>query len=232
MKISFVIPSYNAVTWLPHAVTSCLEQTHKNIEVIIVDDGSTDKTGEYLDWVKNKDKRINVVRPFKRLGRSAARNLGNSLAQGDVICVLDADDISTPNRADLVIKKFNEGADYVYGNATMIDVLGRPIKIIAADVFDKEKALERMQNGIVHSTAAYTNDFAKRFPYREGEISDLGIDDWAQQIEAKISGAKFDFTNKLLACYRILNSQITKQRSEKLVKEAKERFLAGLRVPA
>ena len=242
MKVSFIIPTHNCGVWLPHAVASCLEQTHSNIEVIVVDDGSTDlNTADYLG--RFSDKRMLVIRLLERQGRSAARNLGNKDAQGDVICVLDADDISTPNRAELTVAKLNRtGADYVYGAATVIDCLGRPQpvidylgrpqQVIAPQIFDRKLAFEPpYQNRIVHSTAAYNRNFARMFPYKNGDISTLGLDDWAQQIEGLNNGMKFDYIPQRLACYRLLQKQISRTRCEKAVLTAKMDIISRMGVP-
>lgn len=237
MKLSFVIPTHNAATWLPHATSSVLQQTYKDIEIVIVDDGSTDRTVEYLDFIK-RDERVKVIRTGKNIGRSAARNLGNSEASGEIICVLDADDIATPNRAELTVKKFKTGkVDFVYGSATVIDALGRPLHILGADTIDMSRVMDEsknphLQNRIVHSTVAYTKKLAEQIKYRDGEISKLGIDDWASQIEAMTQGYQFDFIPHRLACYRQLSSQITRTRDEEAVMKAKREFLASLRVAA
>lgn len=236
MKVNFVIPSHNCVTFLPHAVSSALQQTHRDIQVIIVDDGSTDRTHEYLDFIA-KDERVKVIRNSVNLGRSYSRNIGNREATEGIICVLDADDLATPNRAELTVKKFkSKPLDYVYGSAQVIDVLGRPSHILGADslspdVLDEAKN-PGLQNRIVHSTVAYTVDFADKFPYRDGQIAKLGVDDWAQQAEAIAAGARFDFIPQRLACYRVLSSQITKNRDEAAVMAVKKGFLAGLKVAA
>lgn len=233
MKCSFVLPSYNCVTFLPHAIQSCLSQTFKDIEVICVDDGSTDRTWEYLEWLEKQDFPVKVIRNIKNLGRSEARNIGNKAASGDIIMVLDADDLATPNRAEIMVKKFTVSKpDYVYGAATVIDALGRVAGEVKPDVFDEIKALETKQNRIVHSTAAYTNDFARKYPYPGGDLARLGLDDWAQQIYAKLNGTAFDFVPQKLACHRLLNSQITKTRDEMAVKTAKTAFLESLKVLA
>ncbi len=229
MKLSFIIPSHNCAVWLPHAVSSCLEQTHRDIEVVVMDDGSTDRTQEYLTWLAKNEPRACVMRSEKNIGRSSARNMGNQKAQGDIICVLDADDISTPNRAELTVRKFNNSkADFIYGSATVIDCLGRPSYVLAPDTFNRDRALKEMQNRIVHSTLAYRREMASKFPYRTGDIAKLGIDDWAFQIEALIGGAAFDFVPQKLACYRLLSTQITKTRDEAAVLEAKKAFLEKL----
>lgn len=237
-KLSFVIPSWNSITWLPHAVSSCLEQTLKDIEVIIVDDASTDKTKEYLEWARQADKRIQTITNLNNMGRSYSRNVGNAHASGDFIAVLDADDISTPNRAEITLKKFKEsGADYIYGQATGIDVLGHPNYILPADVIDKSSVFDetlnpRLVNRIVHSTVAYTRDFADKYKYEEGDAAKLGCDDWAQQTKALIDGAKFDFVTKRLACYRQLSSQISQERDAEAVLAFKRKYLESLKVVA
>lgn len=240
MKISFVIPAHNCVVWLPHAVTSVLQQTYKDIELVVVDDGSTDRTGEYLDWLEKTDKtgKVSIIRLKNNFGRSEARNLGNKAATGDVICVLDADDLATPNRAEIVARKFaKDKPDYLYGAANVINALGRPEYIISADMINRDTCLSedknpKLQNRIVHSTVAYTKKSAMRYLYRNSDISKLGIDDWAMQVEALSDGAKFDFVDKRLACYRQLTTQVTKTRDEAAVMKAKRDFLASLAVTA
>lgn len=230
VKCSFVIPSYNSAAWLAQAVESCLNQSVKDIEVVVVEDGSTDSTKDYLLWQEKQDKRVVPVFNPKNLGRSASRNLGNKVAQGEVICVLDADDLALPNRAKITLDAFGKGCEFFYGSAVTMDACGRALGELRADVFDKEKALERKVNGIVHSSVAYSRRFAQRFPYREGEADRLGVDDWGQQIEAAVSGIKFDFTPQIICAYRILESGISSQRDPKEVAKFKDTFLDSLKV--
>lgn len=127
--VSVVIPVYN----LDHAlldscVFSILNQTYQNIEILIVDDGSTDGTGEYCDTLKNVDGRIRVFHQ-KNNGVSAARNNGTNIAAGDYILYVDGDDILSPiairegmdhiqnDGVDLVIacvQKIKTHSDFVY----------------------------------------------------------------------------------------------------------------------
>lgn len=228
MKISFVLPSFNSVTWLPTAVGSVLGQTHKDIECVVVNDGSTDATSDYLAWQAQKDTRLVVVNPGKNIGRSAARNLGNDTATGEVICVLDADDLAYPGRARVVAERFSKGAEFLYGSAVAMDACGRNLGEIKAEPFSREKALETKENKIVHSSVAYTKDFAKRFPYSDGEIARLGIDDYEQQVRAFMAGVKMEHTTETIAAYRILDSAITKTRNEDEVKKFKTGYLEAL----
>lgn len=214
MKISFVIPTFNCAAWLHPAVDSCLKQSHKDIEIVIVDDASTDSTKKYLTFLDSQnDKRIKIISLSKNVGRSEARNIGNREASGDVICVLDADDLCYPKRAELTVKAFEKGVKFLYGSAIMMNALGEPIRELTADVFDKEKAENTLQNYIVHSTVAYTKEISTSFPYKSGDFSRLGIDDWMQQTEIFNSGVKLDFVPNVLSAYRVLGTSITSTRN-------------------
>ena len=90
-KVSVIIPVYNVQSFLEEAVHSVLSQTYQELEIILVDDGSTDGSGLLCDALKEKDERIVVIHD-KNEGLSEARNRGIKIATGDYICFLDSDD--------------------------------------------------------------------------------------------------------------------------------------------
>lgn len=90
-KISVIIPVYNAEKYLAKSIESVLNQSLKDIEVICIDDGSTDKSLEILENYADKDKRIKIFRQ-KQSGPANARNLGIDNSSSDIITFLDADD--------------------------------------------------------------------------------------------------------------------------------------------
>lgn len=102
--ISVVTPTFNRDYVLPAAIRSILAQTYSNIELIVVDDGSTDKTAEAIAAIIAEQDRLSRPRPTLRyvaqqnMGQSAARNRGIALARGDWICFLDSDDIWLPDK--------------------------------------------------------------------------------------------------------------------------------------
>lgn len=89
--ISIIVPVYNVEKYLDKCIDSIINQTYKNIEIILVDDGSTDKSGDICDKAQNKDKRIKVIHKANG-GLSDARNAGLRIAKGDLIGFVDSDD--------------------------------------------------------------------------------------------------------------------------------------------
>lgn len=91
MKLSIIIPCYNIASYIGRAVSSITSQSFENWEIILVNDGSTDNTLDYLKKLAGQDSRIQVVSQ-KNSGVSAARNAGLAKAQGDWILFVDGDD--------------------------------------------------------------------------------------------------------------------------------------------
>ena len=91
IKISVIVPVFNAEKYLKMCLNSLVSQTLKNIEIICIDDGSTDNSLAILDKFKSKDDRIKIIKQ-KNYGVSMARNNGISEAQGEYIGFVDADD--------------------------------------------------------------------------------------------------------------------------------------------
>ena len=89
--ISIIIPVYNVEQYLSRCVDSVINQTYKNLEIILVDDGSTDNSGKICDEYALKDNRIKVIHK-KNGGVSSARNAGLDIAKGDYIGFVDSDD--------------------------------------------------------------------------------------------------------------------------------------------
>ena len=90
-KVSVIIPVYNVSGYLDKCIKSVVDQTYKNLEIILVDDGSTDNSPEICDGYAERDDRIKVVHK-KNGGLSSARNAGLDVAKGDYVSFIDGDD--------------------------------------------------------------------------------------------------------------------------------------------
>lgn len=105
LMISIVLPVYNSEKYVESAIISVLKQTYKNYELIIINDGSTDKTTDIL----NKFAKLKNIKVFNQenSGVSSARNLGISNINGDILMFLDADDEYLPNYLETVVNNWN-----------------------------------------------------------------------------------------------------------------------------
>jgi glycosyltransferase involved in cell wall biosynthesis len=111
--VSIIIPCYNAEQWLSEAIESCLQQTYPHIEVIVINDGSTDKS---LEIIKSYAGKI-IVENLPNQGGNHARNRGFALSRGEYIQYLDADDYILPEKIERQVEFLEStGADVVYGD--------------------------------------------------------------------------------------------------------------------
>lgn len=123
--VSVIIPVYNKAHFLPDTLKSVFAQNYKDIEVIIVDDGSTDNVLSAVEPYKNK---VKFVRQ-SNMGVSLARNKGIQIASGDFVCFLDADDVFLPEKIKRQIDYFEQHpeCDLVYTNGIVVDQKGNRV---------------------------------------------------------------------------------------------------------
>ncbi len=110
--ISVIIPVYNIKEYLPRCVRSVSAQTYKNLQIILVDDGSTDGTAPLCDELARDDYRI-MVHHKKNGGSSSARNAGLKLAEGEYIGFVDSDDYIEPEMYERLLKGMEESGAYI-----------------------------------------------------------------------------------------------------------------------
>ena len=144
-KISIIIPVYNVEKWLSQCIDSILYQTYKNLEVILIDDGSIDRSGEICQEYSRKNSRIKVMH-IRNSGQSVARNKGLDISQGEYVLFVDSDDYLCDRE---IIEKFinilnNSKFDFIYtsycrfndGNEDEITEI-LPINLINKDIENK-----------------------------------------------------------------------------------------------
>lgn len=143
--ISIIIPCYNQAQYLERAVRSCVEQTHPEVEIIIINDGSTDNTSEVC---KSLSHYPNLqYHEQTNAGLANARNAGIKLAKGKYIQFLDTDDYLHPNKLEIQARNLDENPQYAYnycdlvrvnddsGNAIDNDSVGVTRKILTGNIF-------------------------------------------------------------------------------------------------
>lgn len=142
--ISVIVPVYNVEDYLDRCMESIMQQTYKDLEIILVDDGSTDSSGKKCDEYAQKDPRIKVLHK-ENGGVSSARNMGLDTATGDYIGFVDSDDLLEPGMYELLIKNAVENHVNIsccQMQTKNIDGTVTPIDRTASCLFSKMQIVE------------------------------------------------------------------------------------------
>ncbi|EOS29461.1 hypothetical protein C807_02847 [Lachnospiraceae bacterium 28-4] len=164
-KVSVIIPVYNTVNYLERCLESAVSQTYRNMEIICVDDGSTDGSGEIVDQFAARDDRVIAVHQ-RNCGESNARNRGLYEASGDYIGFMDCDDWIEPDMYESLIKALEDAdADMAIGGffrefeeAGKTRITVRNEKSVEPTVFDGKMLLRYLYERDAYRTFAYIWD--------------------------------------------------------------------------
>ena len=130
MTPTIILPVYNKIKYLPTTLPSLLSQTYRDFELIAVDDGSTDGSGDFLDRLAKTDSRVKVIRQ-PNAGVSAARNAALDRASGDYVVFADADDTVCPDWLEVLAKEAEtSGADIVVCGFFSTDSNGKALDTV------------------------------------------------------------------------------------------------------
>jgi glycosyltransferase involved in cell wall biosynthesis len=117
IRVSVIMPAYNAEQTVSRAIESALAQTEPRCEVLVIDDASSDATADIVARIADQDRRVHLLRNNTNRGPAGSRNHGLAVARGDWIALLDADDTFAPHRiATLIALGALHGADIVADN--------------------------------------------------------------------------------------------------------------------
>ena len=200
-RVSVIIPSYNAEAFLPDAVKSVLHQSWRELELIIVNDGSTDATMSLAEQLSQDDGRVKIV-DKPNGGLSSARNAGIAAASGDAICFLDADDVFLPDKVERQVQFLDQfpGCDLVYSDYYIGDIALTPIWLESV-----RPAMAKMDEYLL-----YRNGFAPLCPLLRsrlvaatGEFDETlrAAEDWDYWIRAAQHG-RFCYLPGAVGVYR------------------------------
>lgn len=143
--ISVIVPVYKVEAYLDKCVQSIVDQTYRNLEIILVDDGSPDRCGEMCDAWAAKDERIKVVHK-KNGGLSDARNAGMAVATGEYMGFIDSDDCIAPDMYRLLLERMiADGSDIAACGVEMVFEDGTPSRMLTpagCRVLDNARAME------------------------------------------------------------------------------------------
>ncbi|HKC23928.1 MAG TPA: glycosyltransferase, partial [Thermoanaerobaculia bacterium] len=167
--VSIVIPCYNHAGFLPDALASCLKQTHPNVEVLVVDDGSTDDSAE----VASRAPGVRVVRQPNR-GLSAARNTGIEQSRGEYLLFLDADDRLLPEAVSASVRAALDHPEcaFVFGRFHVINGAGAWLLTSESREMPKSPYAALLETNwiVMHGTVLY-----RRETFREVGLFDTAL---------------------------------------------------------
>ena len=135
--ISVIVPIYNSEKYLDNTIKSIINQTYKNLEIILVDDGSTDKSYEICKKYQKKDNRIKLFHQ-KNKGVSFARNIGIENSNGEFLTFMDSDDLIDKKMYEKLFNAFDNNLDYVFCDYKIKkNMLNNSNKILDMTIYDK-----------------------------------------------------------------------------------------------
>jgi len=193
-KVSFICPVYNGCPFIAQTLESLRAQTLKDIEVIVIDDGSTDSLPELMEYYTKVDKRIKYIKFKDNKGAARCRNYGDKIAQADIVCVTDCGDSYPKDKASLVYNYFKKHPkiDVFSTGVTGTDEMGFPIFTQVTRVF---KGAPGEKPNISHPTTAYRKWVALKYPYRETSKATDNYE--AFFLTLARNGIRFGATNKI-----------------------------------
>lgn len=125
--VSVIIPTYNSKKYIRKTVSSVLNQTYREIEIIIIDDYSRDNTRSVIMDISEKDNRVKYIFQEKNQGAAVARNAGIQMAKGKYIAFLDSDDTWVPGKIQKQMEALRDGKPFVYCAYDFVDGEGKQI---------------------------------------------------------------------------------------------------------
>ena len=214
--VSVIIPVYNVAPYLRDCIGSILNQTLQSIEVICVDDGSTDGSLDILEEYKNADKRVRVVKQ-QNSGAAVARNNGLAIAKGEYLSILDSDDFFKPTmleeaycraketNADIVVYRFHR-YDHISGREYDLPHMNNKGNFPNTPLFSVED-IQKMGKNYLRVLYGWTWDklFSRRYIERQGlTFQNIKIyNDMFFTYSALATSPKITFIDSPLMCQRV-----------------------------
>lgn len=212
-KISVIIPNYNYGRYIDHAIQSVLNQTYSNLELIVVNNGSTDNSLEVLEKYRNEILLIDQT----NLGQSGARNSGLSRAKGDLVAFLDADDFWEPNKLESQISLVTDSTKLVYCGIMQFkdpennfeQILLPKYRGDCAKHFINHPGASIVLSG--ESTALFSKDLLDKVGNFDPRLNSTAGWDFFRRCSRFTN---FDFINEPLVNYRLHSSNMSKSNTK------------------
>lgn len=224
--VSIIVPLYNAESYISATIQSVIKQTYKDWELIIINDGSTDKSVEKIEPILSQDDRIKLL-SIPNAGVSSARNYGMSLAKGSFIAFLDADDIWHKDKLEVQVTELAKHSN-LYWSISNCNTINEAGSIIKKNVSKQPNTNNHFNELITWSTES--------FIAMSGLLIQSSLKDKIQFNQKISSPADRDFMIKLskfsnalyieqsLWSYRILSNSMSRQNLAKIADDMKAMY--------
>lgn len=220
IEVTVFMPVYNCEKYLEESIKSILNQTFKNFELLIINDGSTDSSVDIIN--KFKDDRIRLISNDGNKGLPYTRNRGLQLSKGKYIALMDADDISKPDRLEKQVEflKNNKKYDVVASNVDWIN--GNRIKKSKKFLFHNDNANIGLlfRNVIPNPSAMFSKEFVDKNNIKYREECFVG-QDYAFWVDCQTK-TKIKILKEPLLIYRYGHDNITKKSTKNRYFERKK----------
>ena len=211
-EVSIIIPAFNVQNTIQETLDSLLAQTYQNFEVILVDDGSIDKSGEIIkDFLKKYPQKFKYIWQ-KNQGAAVARNVGLKQAQGKFIAWIDADDLWLPKRLELMLKEFRKNshiafvstdACYLYSDGqvskkTYYQIHGLPTKY---------SFKEMLRRNFIFGSPLISREVVKKVGFLDESL--VRSEDYDYWLRILVKNYQLAIIKKPLALYRIRSDSLS-----------------------
>lgn len=206
-KVSIMMPAYNAMPLIKASIESILNQTYTNWECIIVDDGSTDGTSDYLDTLPQLDSRFIIHHFEKNMGRPYARQKTLELSTGEYVTMLDAEDLMAPNRLELQVAVLEKTPDLSLVSSAICSFGTKTdLRMVRGTMTFKIKSFNG-ENCPAHASSMLLGEIARKLQYNP--LLKLGQDH--DFLDRYLVGRKFAVMPEILYYYSEFDS-VTKNK--------------------
>lgn len=204
-KVTVLLPVYNGEKYIRYAILSILQQTHADFELLIIDDGSTDKTHSVI--TQFPDTRISYMY-IEHTGLSGALNYGLKHAACDIVARMDADDVSLPERLEQQLKIFVDASENTVLSCRYVLFDNEGVQCVVRGPADHNEIVKRLvlHNELTHSGIMYN----RKFILQEGGYNNVPFEDYELWLRLR-NKAQFIILPQILSCVRLDYSSLARK---------------------
>jgi len=213
--LSVIVPCYNVEKYLEKSIKSIVNQEYKNIEIIAIDDCSTDETYAILKLLEKDIKNLKVLRNKKNFGLAKTRNIGVKFAKGEYLGFIDSDDYIETDYYKCLIDELKDDIEVVVTDIILVNEDGIELQPVVSCCIGDVNKFNIVNNGLAASACnkVFRKDLLIKYPFLEGKINE----DVASIIPIIVNSKGVQYTNKTKYYYvqrdtSIQNSEFSQKR--------------------